>query len=196
MLDACQSVGQMPVDTQLIGCHFLTATGRKYLRAPRGSGFLYASHDALRDPRLAPAALDVWGGRWVRPDAFEALPSAKRYEEYEMSFAAKARIRCVLQGSACPTTWQPGPRCTLQIFGACGARFRPLGSLMTQGPAAAGGTGYCSAPCGGCQHGDGLGSHTRAGRVRAPRDIRSRRCNGARPRADSLWHRFLHRGAH
>ena len=89
LLDACQSVGQMPVDTQRIGCHFLTATGRKFLRAPRGSGFLYASTDALRDDRLAPAALDVWGGKWTQPGEFEALPSAKRYEEYELSFAAK-----------------------------------------------------------------------------------------------------------
>jgi cysteine desulfurase / selenocysteine lyase len=89
LLDACQSVGQLPVDVQKIRCHFLTGTGRKFLRAPRGSGFLYASSEALVDPRIEPSALDVRGGRWTTRDQYTALSSAKRYEEYEMSFAAK-----------------------------------------------------------------------------------------------------------
>jgi cysteine desulfurase / selenocysteine lyase len=89
LLDACQTIGQMPIDVQVLGCHFLTATGRKYLRAPRGSGFLYASPAALEDTRLEPAALDVRGGGWTAPDEYILERSARRYEEYEMSFAAK-----------------------------------------------------------------------------------------------------------
>jgi selenocysteine lyase/cysteine desulfurase len=89
LLDACQSVGQLPVDVRKIRCHFLTGTSRKFLRGPRGAGFLYVSPEALADARIEPSALDVWGGRWTAPQQYTALPSARRYEEYEMSFAAK-----------------------------------------------------------------------------------------------------------
>lgn len=43
LLDATQTVGQMPIDVQQLQCDYLTSTGRKFLRAPRGTGLLYAS---------------------------------------------------------------------------------------------------------------------------------------------------------
>jgi len=95
LLDACQSVGQMPIDVQRIGCDFLTATGRKYLRAPRGCGFLFASKAAMQ--LFPPAMLDVWGAEWESASSFSMAPTARRYESYEMSFAAKAGLGVAVQ---------------------------------------------------------------------------------------------------
>lgn len=87
VVDACQTVGQMPVDVQAIGCDFLSGTGRKYLRAPRGSGFLYARSASLH--LLEPGVLDNVGAVWAGREEYELSPGAKRFESYEMSFASK-----------------------------------------------------------------------------------------------------------
>jgi cysteine desulfurase / selenocysteine lyase len=86
----------MPLDVKKVGCHFLTGTGRKYLRAPRGSGFLYVSPQILADNRIEPGALDVRGGRWLGKSDYEQHGSARRYEEYEMSFAAKVCLMAAI----------------------------------------------------------------------------------------------------
>jgi len=86
LLDACQAIGQIPVDVMKLRCDFLTATARKFLRGPRGIGFLFAS-DAVLDKGLYPITLDSQGGDWTGPASFDLVPSARRYENWEFAYA-------------------------------------------------------------------------------------------------------------
>jgi selenocysteine lyase/cysteine desulfurase len=91
LIDACQSVGHFPVDVQKLNCDFLSATGRKYLRAPRGTGFLYASNRALEATH--PFYLDLHSATWTSPEAYLMQKSAKRYETWENSLANRMGLK-------------------------------------------------------------------------------------------------------
>ncbi|GIG21228.1 aminotransferase class V [Cellulomonas chitinilytica] len=85
LLDACQSVGQLHVDVDELGCDLLAATGRKFLRAPRGTGFLYASRAIT--PHLVPPVLGLDAATWTSATTWEPAPDARRFETWERNVA-------------------------------------------------------------------------------------------------------------
>lgn len=86
LIDGCQSVGQMPVDVTALRCDFFAATGRKFLRAPRGTGFLYVS-DAMLERGVFPLLVDMHGADWTEADAFRLADGARRFEKWEFAHA-------------------------------------------------------------------------------------------------------------
>jgi selenocysteine lyase/cysteine desulfurase len=87
LLDTVQSVGQLPLDVAALGCHALVGTGRKWLRGPRGTGFVWLAGDATE--RVDPPFLDLRAAQWTGPDTYDVRPDARRLETWESYVAGR-----------------------------------------------------------------------------------------------------------
>lgn len=137
LLDACQSVGQFPVDVQTIGCDMLTTTGRKYLRGPRGTGFVYVRQATMAD--LVPPMLDVHAATWDARDHFTVRTDARRFENWETNYAGKIGLATAIDYAL---AWG---------MDAIGARVLALGEQLRQRLADIPGVQLCDLgpqPCG------------------------------------------------
>jgi selenocysteine lyase/cysteine desulfurase len=85
LLDATQTAGQMPLDVNLIGCDALAATGRKFLRGPRGTGFLYVRLERLEE--MDPLPVDLHAATWTGPETYRLRGDARRFETWEQPIA-------------------------------------------------------------------------------------------------------------
>ena len=91
LIDACQSVGQYPIDVERLQCDMLSATGRKYLRAPRGTGFLYVRKAVL--PQLTPYQIDLHSATWTGEEQYEIRTDAKKFENWESNKANQLGLK-------------------------------------------------------------------------------------------------------
>ncbi|WP_280344530.1 aminotransferase class V-fold PLP-dependent enzyme [Nocardia neocaledoniensis] len=124
LLDACQSIGQLPIDVAELGVDALSATGRKWLRGPRGTGFLYLREELART--MEPARLDLHSAAWVSPTEYRLAPDASRFEFWECDVAARLGL-----GAAVDYLLALGPE---EVYAGVAARANHLRKTLPELP--------------------------------------------------------------
>ncbi|WP_278261306.1 aminotransferase class V-fold PLP-dependent enzyme [Nocardia sp. AG03] len=124
LLDACQSIGQLPLDVAALDVDALSATGRKWLRGPRGTGFLYVRAELARS--MEPDRLDLHGAQWVAPGEYRLAEDASRFEFWECDVAARLGL-----GAAVDHLLDLGPEA---VYAAVADRAAYLRALLPELP--------------------------------------------------------------
>lgn len=117
LVDATQVAGQLPIDVTSVGCDMLTGTGRKFLRGPRGTGFLWVSQRAIE--RLDPFVAEIRSARWLGGEEFCWADGARRFETWEMSY-----VNLLGLGAAVQQALELGVETTARRGLALGERLR------------------------------------------------------------------------
>ncbi|MGQ4598258.1 aminotransferase class V-fold PLP-dependent enzyme [Nocardia sp. R6R-6] len=124
LLDACQSVGQLPLDVAELDVDALSATGRKWLRGPRGTGFLYLRPELARS--MEPERLDLHSAEWTSPKDYRPAPDAGRFEFWECDVAGRLGL-----GAAVRYLLDLGPE---DVYAAIAARAEHLRKALPEIP--------------------------------------------------------------
>ena len=95
LLDSCQAIGQLPVNVDAIGCDMLAGTSRKFLRGPRGVGFMYVSEKALK--RLDPVMMSNQSAVWTGADEMNVRNDTRVFEAWERGVAAQLGFGAALE---------------------------------------------------------------------------------------------------
>ncbi|MDP9362953.1 MAG: aminotransferase class V-fold PLP-dependent enzyme [Chloroflexota bacterium] len=134
LLDATQTVGQLPLDVDEIGCDLLAGTSRKFLRGPRGVGFLYVRRPLIE--RLTPPFLDIHAAEWTGADSFVIRPDARRFENWESNVAAKLGMGAAVDYALAlglDAVWErvrdQAARLRSDLAGVRGVEVRDLGAV-------------------------------------------------------------------
>ncbi|GAA3622393.1 aminotransferase class V-fold PLP-dependent enzyme [Kineosporia mesophila] len=133
VLDATQSVGHVAVDVAAVGCDALVTTGRKFLRAPRGTGFAYVSNELTAS--LAPTAPDVRGAVWTSSTSWELKDSARRFETWEASIAGRVGLGVAL-AEALERGGRPTETCLRAVADQLRAALGQIPRVTVQDPPA------------------------------------------------------------
>lgn len=100
IVDGCQAVGQIPVNIDMLNCDAYITTGRKWLRGPRGTGFLYINKMAEIDTtQLDLASADLIFDKDLNISDIQIRNDAKRFELWERSIANVLGLSNAIQES-------------------------------------------------------------------------------------------------